>query len=234
LGVAAHSTLLLFDIDGTMLSCQGRGLRAMHRAVQRVFGRPPSNAEIRAGGKTDPMLFEELAGAYGLAPGELDAGMSTLHHVYAAEFAVELRDTGACAVKPGIEALLAALAARPDTRLGLVTGNLEPTARLKLDSVRLGGFFRAGGFGSDGRRRADLVGLAIERCGFGTKFDPRRIWVIGDTPADVEGGRAHGVRTLAVATGTAARHELEACAADALFDDFTDTDHVVRTLCHAD
>jgi phosphoglycolate phosphatase-like HAD superfamily hydrolase len=224
--------LLLFDIDGTLLSCQGRGIRAMHRAVQRVFGRDPSPAEIRAGGKTDPMLFEEMAVAYGVAPAELEARTAFLHDTYAEEFAAELRTTGVCAIKPGVESLLEILVARDDVALGIVTGNLERTARLKLDSVRLATYFQRGGFGSDARRRADLVGLAVERCAAGTQLDPRRIWVIGDTPADVEGGRTHGTRTLAVATGAASRLELEATDADAVLDDFTDTEQVVDLLCH--
>jgi phosphoglycolate phosphatase len=229
MGAAA---LLLFDIDGTLLSCQGRGIRAMHRAVQRVFGREPSPAEIRAGGKTDPMLFEEMAVAYGVAPAELDARTAFLHETYAEEFAAELQATGVCAIKPGVESLLETLVARSGVTLGLVTGNLERTARLKLDSVQLATYFQGGGFGSDARRRADLVGLAVERCAAGSALDPRHIWVIGDTPADVEGGRTHGTRTLAVATGAASRHELEAAGADAVLDDFTDTEHVVDLLCH--
>jgi len=229
----ADAILLLFDIDGTLLSCQGRGIRAMHRAVQRVFGRHPAAVEIRAGGKTDPMLFEEMALAYGVPPSALETRGAELREIYAEEFAAELRTTGTCDVKPGVPTLLAELAARREVTLGLVTGNLERTARLKLDSARLGGYFRGGGFGSDARHRADLVGLAVERCGAGAQRDPRRIWVIGDTPADVEGGRAHGTCTLAVATGAASRVELEATGADAVFDDFTDTARVVDLLCHA-
>ncbi len=229
--MSADAILLLFDIDGTLLSCQGRGVRAMHRAVQRVFGRSPAAVEIRAGGKTDPMLFEEMALAYEVPPADLETHRAMLQTIYAEEFTDELRVTGTCAVKPGVVLLLEQLAARREVTLGLVTGNLERTARLKLDSVRLGGYFRGGGFGSDARHRADLVGLAVERCGAGRHRDPRRIWVIGDTPADVEGGRAHGTCTLAVATGAASRVELDAAGATAVFEDFTDTARVVDLLC---
>jgi len=227
----ADTILLLFDIDGTLLACEGRGLRAMHRAVQRVCRRGPATVQIRAGGKTDPALFEEMAGAYGIHPAELEIHGAALRETYAEEFAGELRLTGHCAIKPGVGVLLERLAARREIRLGLVTGNLERTARLKLDSVRISGYFPNGGFGSDGRHRADLVGLAVERCAAGLPRHPRRIWVIGDTPADVESGRSHGACTLAVATGAASRVELEAAGADAIFDDFTDTERVVDLLC---
>jgi len=221
--------LLLFDIDGTLLSCQGRGVRAMHRAVQRVFERAPAAVEILPGGKTDPMLFEELAAAYAIALEIFLARDPEVRAAYVLEFAAELQATGACETKPGVAALLGALGADPGIRLGLVTGNLEPTARLKLASVALDGYFAGGGFGSDARHREELVALARARCA--PHVGPERTWVIGDTPADVASGRAHGMRTLAVATGSFERGELEACGADVVLDDLGDTVRVVDILC---
>jgi phosphoglycolate phosphatase-like HAD superfamily hydrolase len=220
-------TLLLFDIDGTLLTCRGRGLRAMHRAVQGLFGLAPVAADIRPHGKTDPMLFDELASAYALAPEAMAARRADLVAAYVRELEGELGEPGACTPKPGVPSLLSSLGQRPEVLLGLVSGNLEPAAWSKLGAAGLAAGFRAGAFGSDGRRRADLVALALARFG----YPAAQAWVIGDTPDDVAAGRAHGTRTLAVATGGFSRDQLAVAGPDALFDDFTDTEAVVRTLC---
>jgi phosphoglycolate phosphatase-like HAD superfamily hydrolase len=136
-------------------------------------------------------------------------------------------------VKPGARELIEHLVARSDVALGLVSGNLERTARLKLEAVDLSRHFATGAFGSDSRHRADLVELALRRCRArsGVDFDPTRTWVIGDTPDDVASGRAHGARTLGVATGRFSRRELRECGADAVLDDFADTHLVLDALC---
>jgi phosphoglycolate phosphatase-like HAD superfamily hydrolase len=230
--VTARRRLLLFDIDGTMLSCRGRGLRAMHRAVQVVFGVAPREADIRAFGKTDPMLFEEVGAVYGLDAVRVAARRSARESAYVERLAADLEGPSACEPKAGIEPLLASLALRDDVVLGLVTGNLEAAAWLKLRSAGLERFFAGGAFGSDGRARADLVALAMKRLAVAAEpFPAGSVWVVGDTPADVEGGRAHGTRTLAVATGGFARAELVAAGATCVVDDFGDTAAVVDILC---
>jgi phosphoglycolate phosphatase len=227
------SRLLLFDIDGTLMTCQGRGLRAMHRAVQRVYGLQAVELSVQPHGKTDPMLFDEMAAGYRLPASRLAEHLTVLHDTYVAELTVLLREPGACDVKPGVQALLEALAARPEVTLGVVSGNLERTAWLKLEAAGLAAHFCTGAFGSDSRRRSDLVGLALRRCtaSRGVIFEPDRVWVIGDTPDDVASGRAHGTRTLAVATGSFQRDVLERCEADAVLDSFADTSLVLDTLC---
>jgi phosphoglycolate phosphatase-like HAD superfamily hydrolase len=147
----------------------------------------------------------------------------------------ELAVLGACETKPGVPALLAALAARDDVLLGIVSGNLERAAWLKLEAAGLRSYFAAGAFGSDGRRRADLVALAMQRFATraGRRFSADEVWVIGDTPDDVAGGRAHGTRTLAVATGSFTRDELVHCQPHSLLDDFADTARVMDILCGA-
>lgn len=225
--------LILFDIDGTLLACQGRGLRAMHRALQRVHGLPPRDASIQPHGKTDPMLFEEMATAYRLPLGLLEARSADLRAAYVSEFEAEIRERGACVLKPGVAALLDVLAGIADVHLGIVTGNLEPTAWLKLNSVQLAPYFATGGFGSDSRHRSGIVSVALERYATrrGVAFPPRSTWVVGDTPDDVASGRAHGTRTLAVATGSFTRTALESCEADVVLDGFEDTERVVDIFC---
>ena len=225
--------LLLFDIDGTMLSCRGKGLRAMHRVMQALWGVAPVEIRIEPHGKTDPMLFEEVGAAYGLAPGEVGARLVELQTAYVHALALELQEPGACQVKSGVTELLELLLPRPEVTLGIVSGNLEATAWLKLRAAGLDAYFAAGAFGSDSRRRADLVRLALDRfiARTGVPFTPNDVWVIGDTPDDVAGGRAHGTWTLAVATGSFARGDLELCNPDVVCDDFTQAAAVVDILC---
>ena len=227
------SRLLLFDIDGTMISCRGRGVRAMHRAIQDLYRLPPAQAEVPAYGKTDPMLFEEVGAAYGLGPEEIEARGTELAARYLEILATDLATADACSPKPGVGALLAALGKRPEVALGLVSGNLEPAAWLKLQAAGLHGFFAAGAFGSDHRERAHLVGLAIRRLSgrHGCRFASRQVWVVGDTPADVESGRAHGTRTLAVATGGYTHAALAATGADHVLEDLAATGTVIDILC---
>jgi phosphoglycolate phosphatase-like HAD superfamily hydrolase len=227
--------LLLFDIDGTLLSCSGKGVIAMHRAVQRLWGLAPVAVRIEPQGKTDPMLFDEMAAAYGLPAGALAARGDELHTTYVAALDDELRAPDACVAKPGVPALLQALARRSDVTLAIVSGNLERTAWLKLRAAGVDAPFATGAFGSDARRRADLVALALARCGerYGRTFTAADAWVIGDTPDDVGGGRAHGTRTLAVATGSFTRADLERCTPDVVLDDLTITDTVIDILCRA-
>lgn len=230
-----RARLLLFDIDGTMLSCRGKGLRAMHRVVQTLWRVAPVEVRIEPRGKTDPMLFEEVGAAYGLGPGDVGTRLPELQVAYVAALAEELREPGACEVKPGVFELLDLLRQRADVTLALVSGNLEATAWLKLRAAGLESYFDGGAFGSDSRRRSDLVQLAVERFRLrtGRPFTARDVWVIGDTPEDVAGGHTHGTCTLAVATGSFARGELERCNPDAVFDDFTQPAAVVDVLCGA-
>lgn len=227
--------LLLFDIDGTLLLCRGRGMRAMHRAIQQLTGAPPIDVRILPQGKTDPILFEEVGAAYGLPAQEIVARTEELQAVYLEALADELRTPQACEAMAGIVPLLDALAARPEVALGIVSGNLQRAAQLKLRAVGLDHYFEDGAFGSDGRRRADLVQLAMTRFGSrrGVDVAPGNVWVIGDTPADVAGGRERGTRTLAVATGAFARAALEECGADRILDSLADTDFVLDLLCRA-
>ena len=225
--MSGHTTVLLFDIDGTLMVSRGRGLRAMHRTFQDVFALAPRTAEIAPHGKTDPILFEELARAYRISDATLHARLDRVRIVYATELERLLREPDCIELKPGIPALLERLQ-NCNVQLGLVSGNLARTAWLKLEAAGLARFFVGGAFGSDARDRHGMVGHALQRFGVGA---PRDAWVIGDTPDDVAAGRSRGTRTLAVATG---RHDvttLRRCEPDVVLEDFADVDRVVDILC---
>jgi phosphoglycolate phosphatase-like HAD superfamily hydrolase len=174
---------------------------------------------VEAAGRTDGAIIRELLLGAGLDDASVDARADEVW-----ERAIEAYET-LCPpdlsgmVAPGIPELLDALAARPDEfRLSLVTGNLEPVARLKLDRAGLGRHFPAGqgGFGSDHESRAELPPIARARAS-DPPWPRERTVVIGDTPRDIACARADQVRVAAVGTGP---FGVEALAeADAVVDD---------------
>ena len=135
-------------------------------------------------------------------------------------------------VLPGIVRVLDELGRRPDVLLGLATGNIELGARIKLERGNLNRYFTFGGFGSDSDDRTALVRRAAEvaalRCG--NAVAPSDVFVIGDTPRDVEAGRAAGFCTIGVATGQFTTADLEEAGATAVLTDFEqDRDQFFRT-----
>jgi phosphoglycolate phosphatase len=185
-----------------------------------VHGLEALNATpVEAAGRTDLAIARDMLLASGVPADAIDAAADEVAARAVVVFGELCPPDLRPRLAPGIVELLEALAARPDEfRLSLVTGNLEPVARLKLERAGIGGFFPSGqgGFGSDHRSRSQLPPIARARMA-----DPpwarERTVVIGDTPRDIACARADGVRVAAVATGPFA---VEALAeADAVVDD---------------
>lgn len=226
--------LILFDIDGTLLTTNGAARRAFHRALLEVYGTAGPIATHAFDGKTDPLIARELLRAAGLADAAIDRGFEALWPTYLRNLAVELaRPDHTTSVFPGVVELLDALAEREDeVVVGLLTGNIEQGAVLKLESAGLGGRFAFGAYGSDHERRDCLPAVAVERAraATGREFRGREIVIIGDTPNDVTCGRALGVQAIAVATGRHDPDTLAAAGADVVFEDFSDLDRVLDAL----
>lgn len=227
--------LLLFDIDQTLIHTAGAGLRCMARAVDEVTGIDLASLGIRPEGKTDPQIlaetFEKAARTGGLTS-EVEAEVWRL---YARYLEVEMaRPDPQRVVKPGVRALLEALQGDTESFLGLLTGNLEVTARIKLAPFDLDGFFPTGAFGSDSPDRCRLGAIALERARshYGIPFRTCDVWVIGDTDRDIQAARALAAdaRVLAVATGSHGMDELQTFRPDAVLADLSDTAGVLRIL----
>lgn len=232
-GTARICRLVLFDIDGTLLWTDGAGRRAIHRALIEIFG-DTGPADHRFDGKTDPQIVRELMRVVGHEDEHIDARMQELFARYVVCLREELRDPEHRAVPlPGVSELLAALKARHDLALGLLTGNLVEGARAKLEAVGIDpDLFVVGAFGSDHEYRPELPAIAQRRARdvLGIDVPGRNVVVIGDTPADVECGRDIGARAIGVATGRYSTEELAAHGAVAVFTDLTDTTAVVRAI----
>jgi phosphoglycolate phosphatase len=221
-------TLFLFDIDGTLLTTSGAGVRAMRRAGHSLFGPEFSMEGIQMAGHLDPLIFAEAAALNKL--GEVEGN----HAVFAARYADELRvelDRSRHEVKamPGVIGTIQALRererARGDVMLGLLTGNYTKTAPIKLEAAGINpAWFDITAFGDEGKTRPDLVTVAMRKYQqkTGRAADPKRVVVIGDTPRDVHCAKAHHCIALGVATGGFSVEALEQSGADVAVKDLTD------------
>ncbi len=212
--------LLLFDIDGTLLQHGAvEHARALREAAARVHGLPVLDGEVEVAGRTDLAIMRDLLVGAGVLDADVDARSEAVRSATAAAYDELCPADLSARVAPGVVELLDELAGRPEEfRLSLVTGNLEPIARLKLERAGVGRFFAAGqgGFGSDHEDRGRLPAIARARAS-DPPWPRERTVVIGDTPRDIACARADFVRVAAVATGPFAVTDL--ADADAVVDD---------------
>ncbi|RJO65083.1 MAG: HAD family hydrolase [Myxococcales bacterium] len=222
--------LALFDIDLTMVKTGGAGLRAMARAFREFTGHAGEVAMIRPDGKTDPLIVPELFAANGqtYAPEDYEPFML----LYLKHLDDEQRTQTDWTLMPGVRDLVARLAASPAWRLGLVTGNDERGARLKLAPFGLNSHFPVGGFASDSALRHELIPIAIRRASehYKVSFSPADVLVLGDSQKDVFAAQRAGVRVLAVAAGLTSAEDLRAAAPTALVSDLSDVEGVIGLM----
>lgn len=211
-------TLLLWDIDGTLLTAGGAGMRALQVALQRVFAINGSINDIDFAGRTDRWIMRQIFAKFGLPATE--ENFTRFADGYIAALPAAVADRGVRAL-PGVTALLETSFAR-GVALGLLTGNLRRGAETKLASKDLWRYFPFGAFADDCEDRNLLGPFALRRASahHGVDFAPANTWVIGDTPHDVVCARAFGARAIAVATGRHSVDQLQVENPDAVFNDF--------------
>ena len=224
--------VVLFDIDGTLLSTHGAGKRALEAALVAHFG-SAGPSEHRYDGKTDGQIARELMRTAGFEDAVIDERMPSVLEHYLGGLDRELAAAPPPRVYAGVRELLDALERRADVTIGLLTGNIEGGARAKLAAANLGPQrFRLGAFGSDHERRDALPAIARARA---TALLEREIAgdalvIIGDTPHDITCGRSIGARAIGVATGHYAAAALAEHAPVAVFDDLSVTDRVIEAI----
>jgi phosphoglycolate phosphatase len=228
--------LVLFDIDGTLLSSEGMGRAAMQGALAEVFG-SPGNPSYRYDGKTDKQIVRDVMRLEGHTDEHIDSRMEKLIDVYLEGLRSGAKG-GKFNVRPleGVVEVLDALETRDDVVLGLLTGNVEPGARVKLTAAGINpDRFRVNAFGSDHEHRPQLPGIAQRRASetLGLEIVGQRLVVIGDTPADIECGRSLGARSIGVASGHYTVEQLKAHDPYAVFPSLANTEEVVETILHA-
>lgn len=211
----------LFDIDGTLLSTGRAGEAAMLDALRAEFRESRPIHGIPTAGRTDRAILVDLLSFCEIPANEQN--LTRLRNSYLRHLPEELKRRQG-ELLPGVPGLLAALSERSDVMLGLLTGNLREGAKFKLGHYGLHDYFGFGGFGDLHVDRNDVAHAALAevrtRCEGDVNLD--RVWVIGDTPADVRAGRAIGAKVIAVATGIFTYEQLEEHEPDHLFRDFSD------------
>jgi phosphoglycolate phosphatase len=224
--------LVLFDIDGTLLTVHGAGAAVMRETIAASVGFPLNAEGYSMSGKTDTQIVLELVARSG---GDTEAVFPILEKIWAAytEKLAAVLATIEPLVLPGVRELLAELAAQPeDILLGLLTGNVEKAAWLKLQRINVAHHFRFGAFGNGAKERALLPPIAVTKVhtATGKHFKGKDIVIIGDTPNDILCGQALGVKSIAVATGKFTLEQLASHNPDALFADLSDTKQVQAAI----
>lgn len=221
--------LFLFDIDGTLLLTGRAGEHALRLALRDRFGVEDDLATISFAGSTDGAIARQMfeSNAIPVTPENVaDLFDGYIHHL-----ALELpRREGQ--VLPGIVGLLEELHARPDCVLGLLTGNIARGAELKLSHYGVWDYFEFGAFADDHVDRNKLGPVAHARAAekHGISFDAREVYVLGDTPRDIDCARAAGFVAVAIATGSYTKEQLAEHKPDFLFEDLSDTTAVLAVL----
>lgn len=224
--------LVLFDIDGTLVLTGGAGLRAMNRACAELVGHAEGLAGIPLAGRTDRSILADVVARIGR---DLDDDLlAHLRERYLANLAEEVQSPGqgVKAVMPGVRELLDALSARADVFLGLLTGNFEAGAKIKLEQFDLWRYFRCGAYADDAADRNALVPFALDRargCGL-PDLAAAHILVVGDTPHDIACAHAVGAVGVGVATGSFTTDQLRDCGADVVFEDLRDIEEFLKLV----
>jgi phosphoglycolate phosphatase-like HAD superfamily hydrolase len=225
----AAKKLILWDIDGTLIVSGRAGIFALTKAFATVYGHTPDLGKIDVSGRTDRWIAGQVLEQQGIA-----ASPENIHAYLEAYLQVlpeEIR-TREGRVLPGIIPLLDTLKARDDIAQGLLTGNLQRGARIKLGHYKVWHYFEFGAFGDDSPWRNELGPHALRRAQekHAVEFSPANTFVIGDTPHDIECGKAIGAKTIGVATGRFSVAELQAHQPTAVFGDFSDATAFLRVI----
>jgi phosphoglycolate phosphatase-like HAD superfamily hydrolase len=229
--------LILWDIDGTLVWWGPIGRGVFDDAIHEVVGRDSQGHGVSMGGKTDPQIALEIMDTLRLGDGEaathLPDVLDALHRRTAAAEA-EFRTTGG--THPGVEDVLARLAATPGVLQTVLTGNVEPNMRLKLGVFGLDRWLDldVAATGSDSADRRELVPIAMRRVAErrGVHFEPDDMWVVGDTARDLECAQVVGAHCALVATGRGSE-DLRALGADVVWPDLSDVAAVMDVLAPA-
>lgn len=223
------TSLVLFDIDGTLLTSGGAGEKALQLALADRFGVQSGLNGIEIAGRTDSGIARQIFAREGIeaTPENVAAFFDRYLHYLAQQLPLTPGR-----LLPGIVELLAKMAKLPQVALGLLTGNLEAGARLKLTHYGVWEYFEFGAYADDHYDRNELGKFARVRAEERHEcvFEPDRIFILGDTVHDVACARAIGAKAVAIATGGCTKEVLAQSHPDFLFDDLTNANEVIVQL----
>jgi len=219
--------LLIWDIDGTLISCKGSGKRAMTQAFELFYGVADGFSEVNMAGRVDYSILEEACFKHGVNFAEVD----DFYKMYADHLEKDMITNEKKIIFKGVEDILNATHSSDGFVNIIGTGNCELGAWLKLKQMNLDDYFEVGGFGTHYPNRDNVIKSAINlaREHYELPFDDLdRIYIIGDTPADISCGRNLNVKSIAVATGGYSKEYLEDYSPDFLLDSLRETKQFFR------
>jgi phosphoglycolate phosphatase-like HAD superfamily hydrolase len=212
-------TILLFDVDGTLVTTAGAGRRAIERAFRVRYDRLDACSQFRMDGMTDRAIIR--AGLLFIGQPATEEAIDDLLPIYVSELEDEVAraDPSRYRAHPGIEEALEMARKQSDFAIGLGTGNIREGARVKLNRVNLYRYFAFGGFGCDYEDRAELIRCGARRGAerHGRPLSDCRVVVIGDTPKDIAAATAIGAESIGVGTGSFTAEQLLEAGATAAF-----------------
>lgn len=220
--------LILFDIDGTLIDSGGAGTRSLDLALKELFSIDNAFQGISMAGKTDTQIIKEGLLKHGISVnGNIDAVITAYLKYLRKEINNDRKH-----VKPGIYNLLNTLSFMKDIGSGLLSGNLESGARIKLEPFKLNDYFPTGAFGSDDEDRNNLLPVAVKRFEelFRRKIEIDNCIVVGDTPRDVECAHIYGAMCIGVATGPYSFEALTEAGADYVVQDLLNQNTLLQFL----
>jgi phosphoglycolate phosphatase len=223
--------LVLFDIDGTLLTDRGASREAFGEALREVYAYDGDLSRYDFSGRTDPQITHMVLNDAGFSREEIDAKLTGLWEIYLGGLARNATPERV-RVMPGMRQLVAALHEHDDVVLALLTGNIERGARLKLGGAGLNEYFPFGAFGSDSADRTELPPVAIRRAShhLGKHFQGSDVVIIGDSIYDVRCGVPYDATTIAVASGKTPADVLRAENPRYFFDDASDVSAVLDAI----
>jgi len=221
--------LVLFDIDGTLIDPGGAGRKSLGHTFNELFNIRDAFGRIKMAGKTDIKIIKEGLTAHGLSSD--DHNLPSILSVYLKHLRTEILNKEKH-INPGVVELLNTLKEMDGYWLGLLTGNIEPGARIKLGAFDLNAYFSVGAFGDDDENRNHLLPIAIEKFRKMTdiRINSHDCIVIGDTPSDVLCAKPYGAVSIAVSTGPYSYDALLETEANYVLKDLSCAMDVIRKI----
>jgi phosphoglycolate phosphatase-like HAD superfamily hydrolase len=222
--------LLLFDIDGTLISTNGVAGKIMLEVLQEEIHQSIEYDIKVFVGSTDRLILRQFIEKTSVPIKDIDIVIDKVLMKYLSELETKLFLPNKVKMHNGVLNLLERLIDDEFFKMGLLTGNIKAGAHLKLGAVNLGSYFPIGAFGDDAIDRNSLPPIAINRAEkyFGTTFPVQNVWIIGDSPRDIICANSNGLRSMAVASGWNSIEELKEYNPDILLNDLADTDRIIE------
>lgn len=221
--------LVLFDIDKTLIKGFKWDINAISKAVKKTYNVDENPYAKEYSGLTDKERIIKVLEKNGINKKEINSKLKCCLDSFL-EFFNEAANKNNVYVLNGVKKLLEGLK-KNNVLIGVVTGNIEATAKIKLKKAGLNSYFKLGGFGSDELKRADIAKIAIKRAKekFNFKLN-NNVFLIGDTPNDVKAGKDAGIKVIGIATGIWTEKQLKEAGADFVFKNLKDTEKVLKVI----